>query len=194
MQIVKDVQLNVDMANKLLSKVNPIFSGASNVTGVANFQCDRLAVPITGGKPEDANIAGTISLMQVKMQSGLLSAIMTAIGGSDNMMTLHPTAFTVKDGFVNYTNMQMDLGDRPINFSGSVPVDPNREIKSFSVTLPVTALGKTVSSRKTSQAGRITAYIKGTPNKPKLDLGKMLQNQAVQTGLEILMEGAKKGR
>ncbi len=194
MQIVKDVQLNVEMANKLLSKVNPIFSGASNVTGVANFQCDRLAVPITGGKPEDANIAGTISLMQVKMQSGLLSAIMTAIGGSDNMMTLHPTAFTVKDGFVNYTNMQMDIGDRPINFSGSVPLDPNREIKSFSVTLPVTALGKTVSSRKTSQAGRITAYIKGTPNKPKLDLGKMLQNQAVQTGLELLMEGAKKGR
>lgn len=194
MQIVKDVQLNVEMANALLSKVNPIFSGASNVTGVANFQCDRLAVPITGGKPEDANIAGTISLMQVKMQSGLLSAIMAAIGGSDNMMTLHPTAFTVKDGFVNYTNMQLDIGDRPINFSGSVPVDPNREIKSFSVTLPVTALGKTVSSRKTSQAGRITAYIKGTPNKPKLDLGKMLQNQAVQTGLELLMEGAKKGR
>lgn len=194
MQIVKDVQLNAEMANKLLSKVNPIFSGASNVTGVANFQCDRLAVPITGGKPEDANIAGTISLMQVKMQSGLLSAIMTAIGGSDNMMTLHPTAFTVKDGLVNYTNMQMDIGDRPINFSGSVPIDPNRKIESFSVTLPVTALGKTVSSRKTSQAGRITAYIKGTPNKPKLDLGKMLQNQAAQTGLELLMEGAKKGR
>jgi hypothetical protein len=184
------------MANKLLAKVNPIFSGASNVTGVANFQCDRLAVPITGGKPEDANVAGTISLTQVRMQSsGLFGAILNVIGGSDSdMVTLHPTPFTVQNGFVKYTDMEMDLGNRPIYFSGSIPVDPNREIKSFSVTLPVTGLGKTVSSRNTSQAGRITAYVKGTPNKPKLDVGKMLQNQAVQTGLEILMEGAKKGR
>ncbi len=194
LQIVKDVQLNVEMADKLLSKINPIFSGTSNTTGVANFQCDRLAVPITGGKPEDANIAGTISLTQVKMQSGLLAAIITAIGGSDSIITLHPTAFTVKDGFVKYTDMQMDLGNRPIYFSGSVPVDPNRKIENFSVTLPVTALGKTITTGTTAGAGRITAYIKGTPNKPKLDIGKMLKEQAVQTGLEILMEGVKKGK
>jgi hypothetical protein len=192
MQIIKDVQVNKEMADKVLAKVNPIFFGVSSITGTANFQCDQLAVPVTGGKPEDANIAGTISLTQVKMQStGLFGVILNVIGGTDSdLVTLHPTPFTVRNGFVKYTDMQMDLAAKPIYFSGSVPVDPNRKIENFSVTLPVTALGKS----KTTGAGRITAYIKGTPNKPKLDLGKMLQEQAVQTGLEILMEGVKKAK
>ena len=33
MQIVKDVQLNKEMADKLLAKVNPIFLGASSSSG-----------------------------------------------------------------------------------------------------------------------------------------------------------------
>jgi hypothetical protein len=190
MNIIKDVQINKEMANKLLAKVNPVFFDVSSITGAANFQCDQLAVPINGGKPEDANIAGTISLTQVKMQStGLMGAILTATGTSDGqLITLHPTPFTVRNGFVKYPNMQMDIGTMPINFSGSVPIDPNRKIESFSVTLPVSATGKMVKSG----SQRITAYVKGTPNNPKLDLGKMLQDQAVQTGLELLMQGALK--
>lgn len=192
MQIIKDVQVNKEMADKVLAKVNPIFFGVSSITGTANFQCDQLAVPVTGGKPEDANIAGTISLTQVRMQStGLFGVVLNVIGGSQSdLVTLHPTPFTVRNGFVKYTDMQMDLATKPIYFSGSVPVDPNRKIENFSVTLPVTALGKS----KTTGAGRITAYITGTPNKPKLDVGKIIQNQAVQTGLELLMEGVKKAK
>lgn len=190
MSIIKDVQINKEMANKLLAKVNPVFFGVSSITGTANFQCDQLAVPINGGKPEDANIAGTISLTQVKMQStGLMGAILTATGTSDGqLITIHPTPFTVRNGFVKYPDMQMDIGTMPINFSGSVPIDPNRKIESFSVTLPVSATGKLVKGG----SQRITAYVKGTPNNPKLDLGKMLQEQAVQTGLELLMQGARK--
>jgi hypothetical protein len=194
MSIIKDVQINKEMANKLLAKINPIFFGVSSITGAANFQCDQLAVPINGGKPEDANIAGTISLTQVKMQStGLMGMILTATGSSEGqLITLHPTPFTVRNGFVKYPDMQMDIGTMPINFSGSVPIDPNRKIESFSVTLPISATGKLVKVGKESGSQRITAYVKGTPNNPKLDVGKMLQEQAVQTGLELLMEGVRK--
>jgi hypothetical protein len=194
MNVIKDVQINKEMANKLLAKVNPIFFGVSSISGSANLQCDQLAVPINGGKPEDANIAGTISLTQVKMQpTGLMGAILTATGASEGeLITIHPTPFTVKDGLVRYPNMQMDIGSMPINFSGSVPLDPNRKIESFSVTLPVTAMGKMVKTGKDAGAGGITAYVKGTPNNPKLDLGKMIQEQAIQTGLELLLEQVKK--
>jgi hypothetical protein len=41
---------------------------------------------------------------------------------------------------------------------------------------------------------RVTAYVKGTPRHPKLDIGKMLQEQAIQTGLELLLEKAGKGK
>ena len=194
MQIIKNVQLNKEMADKLLAKVNPIFLGTSSISGTANFQCDQLAVPIVGGKPEDANIAGTISLTQVQMQStGLLPLILTAMGSPSNTMTIHPTPFTVRDGYVKYPNMQVDIGDKPLNFSGSVPIDPNRKIESFSVTLPISPTGKIAKTGSQGTAGT-TVHIKGTPNKPTLDLGKMIQDNAVQTGLDLLTQGAIKKR
>jgi hypothetical protein len=192
MRIIKDIQVNDEIANKLLGKVNPIFAGASNVSGFANFDCNGLVVPISGGAPENADIAGTVSLTQVRMQTGLLAAILAATGSSGDIMTIHPTPFTIRDGFVRYSNMQMDIGNMPINFSGSVPLDPNRKIESFSVTLPVTAMGKVVKTGREAGAGGITAYVKGTPRHPELDLGKMIQEQAIQTGLELLLEQVKK--
>jgi hypothetical protein len=192
MQIVKDVQINKEMADKMLSKVNPIFLGVSSISGNANFQCDLMAVPITGGKPEDANIAGTISLTNVQMQSsGLLPLILSAINSSNNTITLHPTQFTIRDGYVKYPNMQLDIGDKPLIFSGSVPIDPNKKIESFSVTLPISLTGK-MAKAGSKETAKTTVSIKGTPNKPTLDIGKMIQENAVQTGLDILMEGAKK--
>jgi hypothetical protein len=194
MSIVKDVQLNDEMMNKLLARVNPVFLGALNASGIANFDCSGLAVPISGGRPQDVDIAGTISLTQVKMQpTGLMGAILTATGASGGqMMTIHPTPFTVREGFVRYPNMQMDIGNMPINFAGSVPLDPNRQIENLSITLPITGMGKMVKAGSEQGAGRITAYVKGTPRHPQLDIGKMIQEQAIQTGLELLLEKAGK--
>lgn len=193
MAIVKDVQLNDEMMNKLMGKVNPVFTGAMNASGVANFDCSQMVIPVTGGRPEDVDIAGTVSLTQVNMQpTGLLGAILTATGASGGQMMIHPTPFTVKDGFVRYQNMQMDIGTVSVNFAGSVPLDPNRKIENFSVVLPVTATGKVVKIGKGQASDRITAYVKGTPRHPQLDVGKMLQEQAIQTGLELLMEKTKK--
>ncbi|MGA2173112.1 MAG: hypothetical protein ABSG82_08930 [Sedimentisphaerales bacterium] len=193
MAIVKDVQLNDEMMNKLLGKVNPVFTGATNASGVANFDCSQMVIPVTGGRPEDVDIAGTVSLTQVQMQpTGLLGAILTVTGASGGQMMIHPTPFTVKDGFVRYQNMQMDIGTVSVNFAGSVPLDPNRKIENFSVVLPMTATGKTVKIGKGHDAERITAYVKGTPRHPQLDVGKMVQQQAIQTGLDLLMEKTKK--
>jgi hypothetical protein len=194
MRVVKDVQLNDEIANKLLARVNPVFSGALSVSGVANFDCNALAVPISGGRPEDVDITGTVSLTQVKMQpTGLLGAILSASGASGGeTMTIHPTPFVVRDGFVRYTNMQMDIGNTPINFAGSVPLDANREIENLSITLPFAARGGIVKTDEQESKRRITAYVKGTPRHPQLDIGKTVQEELIQTGLELLLEKAKK--
>jgi hypothetical protein len=194
MRIVKDVQLNDEIANKLLARVNPVFSGALSVSGVANFDCNGLSVPITGGRPEDVDIAGTVSLTQVKMQpTGLLGAILSASGASGGeTMTIHPTPFVVRDGFVRYANMQMDIGSTPINFAGSVPLDENKEIENLSITLPYAVRGGLVRTDEQESKRRITAYIKGTPKHPVPDFPKMVQEELIQTGLELLLEKAKK--
>jgi hypothetical protein len=194
MYIVKDVQLNDEIANKLLARVNPVFSGALSVSGVANFDCNGLVVPISGGRPEDVDIAGTVSLTQVKMQpTGLLGAILSASGASGGeTMTIHPTPFVVRDGFVRYTNMQMDIGNTPVNFAGSVPLDADRQIENLSITLPFAARGGIVKTDEQEGSRRITAYVKGTPRRPELDIGKTVQEELIQTGLELLLEKAKK--
>jgi hypothetical protein len=192
MHVVKDVQINDIVANQLLNRVNPIFTGASGVSGLVNFDCNKMVVPISGGKPEDADIAGTISLTGVRMQSGLLGAILTAIGGSGDLMTIHPTAFIVKDGFARYDNMQMDIGNMPINFVGSVPLDANKKIENMSITLPIAAKGGLVRTGEEEGSRRITAYVKGTPGHPELDIGKTVQQELIQTGLDLLFEKGKK--
>jgi hypothetical protein len=191
MQIVKDVQINDVVANMLLAKVNPIFAGANKTSGFANFDCDKMAVPIIGGKPEDADVAGTISLTQVRMQTGLLAAILAATGSTGDLITLHPTPFTVSGGFVRYSNMEFDLGQMPIYFSGIVPVDPNRKIENFSVVMPISITGK-VARAGGGTGGGTTVVIKGTPNKPELDIGKTVIQTGLQQGLEMLMESQKK--
>jgi hypothetical protein len=196
MHIVKNVRVNDEMMNNLLARINPVFAGARDTNGLANFDCNELVIPIIGGVPENVDIAGTISLTQVSMQpTGLLGAILAATGGSGgDVMTIHPTPFTVKDGYVRYTNMQMDIGSMPINFGGIVPLDPDKQIENLSITLPITGMGKVVKVGKETGAQRVTAYVKGTPRHPKLDIGKMIQEQAIQTGLELLLEKAGKGK
>jgi hypothetical protein len=193
-RLVKDVQINDEIANKLLNKINPIFANSKNVSGFANFDCNKMVVPISGGALETADMAGTISLTQVKMESGLLSTIVAATGGSrDNILTLHPTPFTVNQGFVRYQNMQMDLGNLPIIFGGIVPLDSNKKIENLSITLPISGLGKVIKADGQTPTGRgSTLYVKGTPAKPELDIGKTVTEQAVKTGLELLMEQAAK--
>ena len=58
-------------------------------------------------------------------------------------MTIHPTVVTVRNGVVSYDDMQIDVGDNPINFSGRITL----ELESTDV-------------RVSSTSGRIS--VKGT--------------------------------
>ncbi len=189
MQVLKNVQLNVEISNKLLARVNPIFSGPSSITGIASFDCNELVVPIRAERSEDVDIAGTIVLKQVKMQpTGLLGAILKAARSSGDIMTIHPTPFTVKDGFVRYSNMQMDIGNRPFNFIGIIPLDPDRRFERFDVVLPITVSGEEIRLGQESTPNRMTLPINGTPRNPELDWGKML----IDTGLNLILERSRK--
>jgi hypothetical protein len=88
--------------------------------------------------------------------------------------------------------MQMDIGRTPVNFAGSVPLDADRQIENFSITLPFAAGGGIVKAGEQDGSRRITAYVKGTPRRPELDIGKTVQEELIQTGLELLLEKAKK--
>ena len=180
MQIMKDIKLNDQTTKKLLRYLNPIFADAVNVSGIANFSCEQLIIPLSATAKNQTEVVGTISMDQVRLQtSDLLGQILTVAGtstrGAD--ITIRPTKFVLRDGFLRYDDMQMDIGDNPVNFKGVIGLDKSL---NMTVTLPYTTQGRTARLGQETIGQRITLPLKGTIDKPGLDLGKLLEGQLRQ--------------
>jgi len=177
MQILEDVKINDEMTNKLLKYVNPIFADAVNVSGFANFNCEQLAIPLKAESENKAVAIGTTSMSRVRLQgSNLVGQILTTSGGDPRGtdMTVHPTRFVLQEGFLRYDDMQVDVGDNPVNFKGMIGLDKSLDMTA---TLPYTTRGRTARIGSRTKGRRITLPIKGTVDKPELDLGKLLEDQ-----------------
>ncbi len=70
--------------------------------------------------------------------------------------------------------MQMDVGDNPVNFKGVIGLDKSLDMTA---TLPYTTEGRTARVGRDTRGRRITLPIKGTVDKPELDMGKLLEEQ-----------------
>jgi len=89
------------------------------------------------------------------------------LGSRQEKITIHPTDFVVRDGFLSYNDMQMDIGDSPVNFAGRSGLDESLDMK---VTLPYTFEGRTAKTGYENDR-RVTVPLKGTLSDPKLALG-----------------------
>ena len=133
---------------------------------------------------------GTISIDKLKLQvRGLLGQIFTLIGVSDPRiyMTIHPTRFILQNGFLRYDDMQIDVGDNPVNFKGVIGLDKSL---NMTVTLPYTIEGRTARVGEETVSPRISLPLEGTLDRPKLDMRKLLEEQLKQRlrqGLEKLL-------
>ena len=187
MQIIKDVQINDVVSAKLLQFTNPIFAKALNTSGVASLYCDRLVIPLAGATKNDIVAIGTMSLDNVRMQNAnLLSQILSVMGSSNGNqnITIHPTKFALEKGYLRYDDMQIDVGNRPLNFKGVIGLDRSL---NMTIVLPVTIQGR--SAQDSQSANRVALPLKGTLDSPQLDLGKLLQENIRRQGEEILRKG-----
>jgi len=185
MQIAKDVQITPQMANKLLRYVSPFFAGATSASGKVSFACERLIVPASSADINRVEVIGTIAMEDVMIGgSDLLGQLLLAFGQGNvsQRLAIKPTRFVVKDGVVKYDNMEIDIGDHPINCSGSI--GPSEKL-DMTVTLPYALQGKIA---KVGQASgeRIAVPLKGTLRKPQLDIKKILEGQLQQQLLKGL--------
>lgn len=190
-QVVKDVQINDETAKRLLTYLNPVFFAAVDVSGVANLKCERLAIPLAGATRNDIEIVGTVSIDGLRLQaSPLLDLVLSVVGtrARGQVITLRPTKFFVRDGLVKYDDMQMDVGDNPVNFKGVIGLDNSL---NMTVTLPYTYAGRTVRVGQADAGDRVSVPLKGTLPKPELDLGRLLQEQLLEFGLRELLKRSK---
>ncbi|MDD5326734.1 MAG: hypothetical protein PHY02_02845 [Phycisphaerae bacterium] len=179
-QIVKDVQINEEVTRRLLVYLNPIFANAVRVSGTANFECERLTIPLAENAKNDIEVIGTVSITQLRMEAGDLLGQILSVGGASERgvdITIHPTKFILQNGYLKYDDMQMDVGDNPVNFAGVIGLDKSL---NMTVTLPYTTAGRTARIGKEVEGARIALPLRGTVDKPKLDLGRLLQDQLKQ--------------
>jgi len=189
LQLMKDIKINDRTTKKLLRYVNPIFADAVNVSGIANFKCEQLIIPFSAAAKKQTEVVGTISMDKVRLQaSDLLGQILTVAGtsasGAD--ITIRPTKFVLRDGFLRYDDMQMDVGDTPVNFKGVIGLDKSL---NMTITLPYTTGGRTARLGRETLGQRIQVPLKGTIDKPELDLGKLLEGQLRQQLEDQLRKG-----
>ena len=176
-EIVRNIQINDQTTKQLLIYVNPIFAGVVNVSGIADFTCEKLAIPLVDADKNDIEIVGTISINQLRLQaSNLLGQLLalTDTAAAAPYITIRPTKFILKDGFLRYENMQMDVGGNPVNFKGAIGLDKSL---NMTVTLPYTLKGTTARVDKQVAGQRISLPLKGTVDKPELDLARLLEEQ-----------------
>lgn len=185
--LAQNVRLNTETTEKLLKFINPIFADLGEVSGEANFDCETLVIPLAAGHEKEIQIVGTFSCDDLDLgASPALNKIFTASGKSlrKQRVTIRPTRIVVRDGTVSYDNMQVDVGDNPLNFGGVIGFDGRL---NMTVTLPWTWRGRTTRVGREGEAGaRITIPLRGTVNKVEIDTSQFLQQQLFK-GLEDLL-------
>ena len=180
--IFKDIQINDETTKKLLTYVNPIFANAVNVTGIMNFNCDKMVIPLTNGSTKDIAIEGTMEIAQLRLQaSNVLSQILDFTGISQQqIITIKPTKFTVADEILKYDDMAMEVGQYPLNFKArSINIGASKKM-DVDVILPLTSERKLIKIGEATTAQRMTVPITGTVNKPAIDLNKLMESQLKQ--------------
>lgn len=189
--LVQAIEINQQTSERLLKYVNPIFADAVSVTGLANFDLAQLSVPLTSDAKNAAELTGTLSIDQMQLgASNILNQILS-IGRQSvrgQMMTVHPTKLVLQKGVVRYDDMQIDIGDNPVNFRGSVGLN---EALNMTIVLPYTLEGRTVRVGQEQGVSRITVPLTGTISKPQLNLQNLIQSQLqeqVLKGLEGLLK------
>ncbi|MGE5294019.1 MAG: hypothetical protein ACM3VT_04270, partial [Solirubrobacterales bacterium] len=193
MQVAQGIQITENMVGNFLQYVNPIFADAVSVSGVVNFDTQSLTIPLTGGYARAAQLDGTIGIQNLRLQASLLNKILSVIKESvqDQLLTVRPTKLALQNGTLRYDDMQIDVGNNPLDFGGSIGLDGALDM---TVTLPYTYEGRTI--RVGEQGNRISVPLTGNLKNPQLDLQKMLESQlrdqVLQRGLEEIFKNLKK--
>lgn len=183
-QVIDRVAITDKMAESLLVYLNPIFAGQVGISGVGNFHCSEFALPIGKKSTKDIVIAGTVWIDDLKLRPiGLPEAIF----GNQGNFALEKTDFVLRDGLLTYDDMQLNVGDNPLNFAGKI--DLENEFYTLKVTLPYTRDRKTVHVGE-DVANRITYSTSGSlKNGLRFDnLMQAIAEQLIQGETQKLIE------
>jgi len=178
MQIIDKVEINEQVSRNLLENLNPIFKGQTDITGIANFHCEKLAVPLGKDTSTQPEVVGTVGIENMKLETkGLLGMVLSWTKTGKNIdAAVLPTKFILQKGRLSYDNMQINLDKYPTNFGGSI--GPNRILDMKVITPYILTMDfkpETVKIGEQTTAERIVLPLTGTIDNPNLDKDKFIE-------------------
>jgi len=183
-KMIDKVEVTDEMSNRMLMYLNPTFANQVGVSGVGNLKCDKFLFPIGEGTKKDIEIKATVWIDDLRLKPmGLPGAIFTNQGE----FKLEKTDFVLQKGLLSYDNMQLNIGDNPVNFSGNIDIE--KETYTLKIILPYTLDRKTVHVGD-KVGNRIETQHSGNI-RDGLDWKKIVADAMKQVGEHYLKEKAR---
>ncbi|MBN2271694.1 MAG: hypothetical protein JXN61_13830 [Sedimentisphaerales bacterium] len=180
---MKGIQINETLSREfkgVFAFLNPAFKDALGVGGTLDLSAEKLEAPLGPESAKRLQVTGSFAMANVRFTPvGVLGEFFKLLGlaQSYSLATVHPTNFTVKDGFLRYDDaMRMDLGKWSVYYRGRVGLDKSLDMQ---VELPISGVAMTLP-------------LTGTIDSPVLDKSKLGEN-ILQNTLKGLLDKEGKG-
>ena len=188
--ILKDVEITDAMAERLISKIHPVFQGSVQAEGLVDLHMQHFNWALDKKDRDQTSFAGTLRLKGVRVNStNLLSGLLTLIGVRGNEMDFGDLDidFVARNGRIETSPIRLEIDGYPIELRGSVGFDKSLD---YIAKLPITPKLVGDKAYQYLEGVTIDVPIRGNSKNPDIDESSMqkasssLAEQALQKSLE----------
>lgn len=206
-RIIDNVQINVIVAEMLLSYINPFFMQVTKIEGAMFLDTQDVYVPLGDKLRTEGRGKGRLELKQARLvpNGGFAELLnLVAITGEDvYIVEVSGFDFELRQGRIYYNDLWMRFagGAFDLKFYGSVGLDGSLELV---VSIPISdkllarlgVTGPVVEYAKALAGSRVEVPLSGTREKPRLDFSKvdtkaLMANVAKKAGEGLVEEGIR---
>ena len=195
--VLQNVPVNPEVAEKLLTRFNPIFGQLVGLDGNVTLTVQDLELPL-GPEIKTAGAGtGRLDLSEMNVRPGGLMAALLALGGiaenKTQIMEVRGADFEIKDGGIQYEHFALVFnGDFDLEFRGVVRFD---DALDLAVTVPVRAAlleklgvtGRVADYARMLEGARIEIPIVGTRLSARPDLTRIDVRPLIKKAVEALI-------
>ncbi|MGD9411455.1 MAG: AsmA-like C-terminal region-containing protein, partial [Desulfobacterales bacterium] len=188
--LLKDVEITDAMAERLLSKIHPVFQGSVQAEGHVDLYMQHFKWALDKKDWDKTAFTGTLRLKGVRVKStNLLSGLLALIGIRGNEMDFGDLDidFVARNGRIETSPIRLEIDGYPIELRGSVGFDKSLD---YTAKVPITPRLVGDKAYRYLEGVTIDVPIRGNSKNPDFDESSMqratagLAEQALKKSLE----------
>jgi len=188
--LLKDVEITDAVAERLMSKIHPVFQGSVKAQGRVDLYMQHFNWALDKKDRDKTSFAGTLRLKGVRIKStNLLSGLLALIGIHGNEMDFGDLDidFVARNGRIETSPLRLEIDGYPIELRGSVGFDKSLD---YTAKLPITPRLVGNKAYRYLEGVTIDVPIRGNSQNPDIDESSVqkatagLAEQALKKSLE----------